>query len=44
MIIITMMKFKYLVSLQSAESHLSFITLDYVSISNVTFNIHAVRI
>ena len=44
MIIIMMMKFKYLVSLQSAETHLSFITLDYVSILNVTFNIHTERI
>ena len=44
MIIIMMMKFKYLVSLQSTETHLSFITLDYVSILNVTFNIHTERI
>ena len=44
MIIIMMMKFKYLVSLQSAETHLSFITLDYVFILNVTFNLHGERI
>ena len=44
MLIIMMMKFKYLATLQSVETHLSFITLDYVSLLNVTFNIHAERI
>ena len=34
MLIIIMMKFKYLATLQSVETHLSFITLDYVSLLN----------
>ena len=44
MLIIMMMKFKYLATLQSVETDLSFITLDYVSLFNVAFNIHAERI
>ena len=44
MLIIMMMKFKYLATLQSVETHLSFITLDYESLLNVSFNIHALRI
>ena len=44
MLIIMMMKFKYLATLRSVETHLSFITQDYVSLLNVTFNIHAERI
>ena len=44
MLIIMMMKFKYLATFQSVETHLLFITLDYVSILNVTFDIHSERI
>ena len=44
MIILIMIKFKYLATLQNIETHLSFITLDYVSILNVTFNVHVERI
>ena len=39
MIILIMIKFIYLATLQNVETHLSFITLDYVPILNMTFNI-----
>ena len=40
MMILIKMKFNYLATLPNVETTLSFITLDFVSISMVTFNIY----
>ena len=43
-IILIMMKFQYLVNLQNTETHLPIITLDYMFILKVKFNIYVERI